>query len=426
MNLLVIGGGGREHALAWKLAQSPRVKQIFCAPGNAGTARLGARNLALKITDCAGLLAAAREHKIDFTVVGPDDALAAGVVDLFQAAGLRIFGPTQSAARVESSKIFTKELFQRHGIPTAAAGSFESSREAHAFCRDKHYPLVIKADGLATGKGVIIAEDSSAAAAAIDDMMERRKFGDAGRRVLIEEFLTGRECSLHALLDGRGRYQLWPAAQDYKRALDGDAGLNTGGMGTVSPPVQGIDEPTQERIRREIMDPLVAGLLKDGIDFRGMLFPGLMLTADGPKVLELNARFGDPETQVLLPRLRSDLLPLLEAAADGRLDTVAAPEFDPRPAVCVILASSGYPETYPTGLPISGLEKNVAADVQIFHAGTRMESDGCTVVTSGGRVLGVSALGRDLADARARAYAAAERIGFEGRHLRRDIGGAPG
>lgn len=425
MNLLVIGGGGREHALAWKLAQSPRVSQIFCAPGNAGTALLGARNLPLKITDCDGLVAAAREHKIDFTVVGPDDALAGGVVDHFQNAGLRIFGPTQSAARLESSKIFTKEFLGRHGVPTAAAGAFESSTEARAFCEGKNYPLVIKADGLATGKGVVIAEDPRAAAAAIDDMMDRRKFGDAGRRVLIEEFLTGRECSLHALLDGRGHYQLWPAAQDYKRALDGDAGLNTGGMGTVSPPVLGLDEPTQERIRCEIMDPLVTGLENEGIDFRGMLFPGLMLTADGPKVLELNARFGDPETQVLLPRLRSDLLPLLEAAADGRLDRVPAPEFDPRPTVCVILASGGYPEAYPTDLPIRGLEENKEVGVQIFHAGTRLEADGCTIVTAGGRVLGISALGRDLADARVRAYAVAARIEFEGRHLRRDIGSVP-
>ncbi len=427
MNILIIGSGGREHALAWKLAQSPRVTQIFCAPGNAGTALLGARNLpGLKITDRDGLLAAAREHRIDFTVVGPDDALAAGVVDAFEAAGLRIFGPTQSAARLESSKIFTKDFLARHGIPTAAAGAFESSLEAHAFCQGKRYPLVVKADGLATGKGVIIAEHPGAAAAAIHDMMERRKFGDAGRRVLIEEFLTGRECSLHALLDGRGHYQLWPAAQDYKRALDGDAGLNTGGMGTVSPPVQGLDDALQERIRREIMDPLVAGLVAEGIDFRGMLFPGLMITADGPKVLELNARFGDPETQVLLPRLRDDLLPLLEAAAAGRLDAVAAPEFDPRPAVCVILASGGYPEAYPIGVPISGLEGGeLEPGVQIFHAGTRLEepaAGGRSVVTSGGRVLGVTALGQDLEDARARAYAAAARIGFEGCHLRRDIG----
>ncbi|MBV9658001.1 MAG: phosphoribosylamine--glycine ligase [Verrucomicrobia bacterium] len=427
MNLLVIGGGGREHALAWKLAQSPRVSQIFCAPGNAGTARLGARNLqGLKITDVAGLLAAAREHRIEFTVVGPDDALAAGVVDAFLAAGLPIFGPTQAAAQLESSKIFTKEFFGRHKIPTAAAGSFARSLDAFAFCRDKNYPLVIKADGLATGKGVIIAHNPSDAAAALHDIMDERRFGDAGQRVLIEEYLVGRECSLHALLDGRGHYQLWPAAQDYKRALDGDIGPNTGGMGTTSPPVELFDAETEARIRREIMDPLVAGLVEESIDFRGLLFPGLMLTNEGPKVLELNARFGDPETQVLLPRLRGDLLPALEAVAAGQLEKIPPLAFDPRPAVCVILASGGYPDEYSTGFPITGLDADFGADVQIFHAGTRLADDAKSVLTAGGRVLGVSALGDTLADARARAYDAAAHIRFEGRHLRHDIGSATG
>lgn len=426
MNLLIIGGGGREHALAWKLAQSPRVSQIFCAPGNAGTARMGARNLPLAITDPDGLVAAAREHRVDFTVVGPDDALAAGVVDRFQAAGQRIFGPTRSAARLESSKIFTKELFARHRIPTAAAGIFTNPDEAERFCRGKTYPLVVKADGLATGKGVLIVPDERAAGEAVDAMMRQGRFGEAGRRVVIEEFLAGRECSLHVLLDGRGGYRLLPAAQDYKRALDGDAGPNTGGMGTVSPPVQPPDAATETRIAREILDPLVAALVEERLDFRGLLFPGLMLTADGPKVLELNARFGDPETQVLLPRLRGDLLPALEACVEGRLDSAPALAFDPRPAVCVVLASGGYPGAHPTGKPITGLDADPGPEVCVFHAGTRLDEATGRVVTSGGRVLGVTALGRDLADARARAYAAAERIGFAGRHFRRDIAGSPG
>ncbi len=426
MNLLIIGGGGREHALAWKLSQSPRVRQIYCAPGNAGTALLG-ENVPLAITDVDGLLKFAQDRFIDLTVVGPDDALAAGIVDRFQAAGLRIFGPTRDAAKLEWSKIFTKEFLLRHGIPTAAAGRFETSLAAHAFCRGKTYPLVIKADGLATGKGVVVAEHPQAAAEAIHEMMDKGRFGPAGRRVLVEEFLRGPECSLHALIDGKN-YRLWPAAQDYKRANDGDTGANTGGMGAVSPPVDALDPETERRVHAEIMLPLMAGLHAEGIRFQGMLFPGLMLTAEGPQVLEFNARFGDPETQVLLPRLKSDLLPVLEAVIDGNLNDVQL-EWDPRPAVCVILASGGYPGSYPTGQAIGGLDEVQAEgarsnDLFVFHAGTKFV-DGKTV-TSGGRVLGVTALGNDLADARARAYAAAERITFEGRHLRRDIAAGPG
>ncbi len=421
MKILIIGGGGREHALAWKLAQSPRVERIYCAPGNGGTAALG-ENVDLKATDATGLLAFARAHEIGLTVVGPDDALAAGVVDRFQAAGLRIFGPTRAAARLEWSKIFCKDFLQRHGIPTAASGQFERSAEALRFCERRKLPLVIKADGLALGKGVIIAEDLHQAAEAIHQIMDGGRFGEAGRRILIEEFLTGPECSLHAFVDGEN-YCLLPLAQDFKRALDGGQGANTGGMGTVSPPVIPIPTELEQRIDTEIMRPLMAGLRRDGILYQGMLFPGLLLTADGPKVLEINARFGDPETQVLLPRLQTDLLPVLEAVIAGRLDEVEL-AWDPRPAVCVIMASAGYPEAYQTGFPISGLEA-VAQDlapgesVCAFHAGTRL-AEGKTL-TSGGRVLGMSALSETVASARALAYRGVERISFRGAYTRRDI-----
>lgn len=415
MKLLIIGGGGREHALAWKLAQSPRVTSICCAPGNAGTALLG-ENVPLAITDGDGLLALARQRGIDLTVVGPDDALAAGIVDRFQAAGQRIFGPTRAAARLEWSKIFTKEFLLRHGIPTAAAGRFERSADARRFCEANAFPLVIKADGLATGKGVIIAEDFRAADAAISDLMEAGRFGEAGRRVLIEEFLQGPERSVHALVDG-AHACLLPLARDYKRIGDGDAGANTGGMGAVS----AADPRLAAQIEREVLQPTLAGLRRDGIDFRGLLFPGVMLTAEGPKVLEFNARFGDPETQALLPRLRSDLLPALEATIDGSLDRLQL-EWDPRPSVCVILVSGGYPGAYPTGRPITGLDVALPKDVFVFHAGTTRGADGRTV-TSGGRVLGVTALGESVGEARARAYAAAEGIRFEGSYLRHDIAG---
>lgn len=417
MNLLIVGGGGREHALAWKLSRSPLVRKIYCAPGNAGTARLG-ENVPLAITNASGLLDFAREKRIDLTVIGPDDALAAGLADRFQAAGRRVFGPTREAARLEWSKIFTKEFLLRHGIPTAAAGRFERSADAHRFCERRDYPLVVKADGLATGKGVIIAHTPAEAAEAIDAMMERGRFGDAGRRILVEEFMRGPEVSLHALIDGK-HYALMPLAQDHKRIGEGDTGENTGGMGTVSPPVVPLAGDLEHRIHSDIMLPLMAGLHAEGIHFQGMLFPGLMLTPEGPKVLELNARFGDPETQVLLPRLQGDLLPVLNAVVNGELSKMEL-TWDPRPAVCVILASGGYPGDYTTGKPISGLSDDPETDdLFVFHAGTKQENG--RVVTSGGRVLGVTALGRDVAEARARAYEAAERITFEGRYFRRDV-----
>ena len=415
MKILVVGSGGREHALVWKLQQSPRVRALYCAPGNAGTAQL-ATNVPIKVTEQQKLVEFAQAEGIDLTVVGPDDALAAGMVDLFQEHGLRIFGPTQAAARLESSKVFAKEFMQRHGIPTAASGSFTDSSEAQKFCQKAKYPLVVKADGLALGKGVIIATNRWQAALAIHEIMDMRKFGDAGQRIVIEEFLTGEECSIHALVDGKS-YLLFPGAQDHKRALDGDQGLNTGGMGTFSPPAKLLTPELEERVRREVLDLFIAGLKRDGLDYRGMLFPGLMVTSDGPKVLEFNCRFGDPETQVLLPRLESDLVDLLDATIDGTLSAVNA-KWKPESAVCVVLASGGYPGSYATGKPITGLDGK-ADGITVFHAGTRSE-DGRTV-TSGGRVLGVTALAADLATARARAYAAVEGIDFEGRHFRRDI-----
>lgn len=417
MNVLVIGSGGREHALAWKLRQSPRVKQVFIAPGNAGTAQLG-RNVDIKLSELDQLLNFARREAIDLTVVGPDDVLAAGIVDLFEAAGQRIFGPCREAARLESSKSFAKRFMVRHGIPTARFREFESSRDAKASLEEFGFPLAVKADGLALGKGVVIAQDRSEAEAAIDDMIERRRFGDAGRKVVIEEFLSGPECSVHALVDGRS-YILFPTAQDHKQLYDGNLGPNTGGMGAFSPS-QRLDEALLREIRETILEPFMRGIQKDHLQFRGLLFPGLMLTKDGPRVLEFNCRFGDPETQVLMPRLKTDLVDLLEATITERLATVAV-QWDIRPAVCIVMASGGYPGQYNVGKTISGLEHlDRKDDVIVFHAGTRMNEN--QTLTSGGRVLGVTAVGDTLLAARERAYDALDKIEFDGSYFRRDIG----
>ena len=416
MKILVIGSGGREHALTWKLRQSPHAERIFCAPGNAGTAEVG-ENVAIAASDLEGLVRFAKENRIDLTVVGPDDPLAAGIVDLFVAEKLRAFGPTKSAARIESSKIFAKELMRAQKIPTAEARTFSQSNEALRYCERLKFPFVIKADGLALGKGVIIAPDMVTASSTIDEMMNQGRFGKAGRLIVIEEFLRGTECSLHALVDGKN-YLLLESARDHKRALDGDQGPNTGGMGAFSP-ANNWNGKLQSQFEMEIMRPLLGGFLKEGIQFRGLLYPGLIITSDGARVLEFNCRFGDPETQALLPRMKSDLLPLLEATIDGKIAACSI-EWDPRAAVTVVLASAGYPGKYEIGKSISGLQEAAKLkDVQIFHAGTKRANG--EVKTSGGRVLAVTALGSTIEAARARAYDAVSRIHFENCHYRRDI-----
>jgi phosphoribosylamine--glycine ligase len=416
MKILVIGGGGREHALVWKLKQSPAVDRIFCAPGNAGTA-LVAENVPIAATELQPLLGFAKQNDVDLTVVGPDDPLALGIVDLFARDNLRIFGPTKSAARLESSKIFAKELMRAQKVPTARAQTFSDSQQALSYCDELKFPVVIKADGLALGKGVIIAENAAVARSTVEMMMNEARFGEAGRRIVIEEFLRGSECSIHALVEGKN-YRLLESARDHKRAFDNDEGPNTGGMGAFSP-ANNWNAKLQSHFEKEVMRPLLRGLAKEKIVYRGLLYPGLMMTDDGPRVLEFNCRFGDPETQALLPRLKSDLLPLLQATIAAEIDKETI-DWDKRASVTVVLASAGYPGKYETGKVISGLEDAAKLDgIQIFHAGTKL-SDG-KIVTSGGRVLAVTALGSTIADARKRAYDAAALIQFEGCHYRRDI-----
>jgi len=417
MKVLVIGSGGREHALAWKLRQSRRVKEVFVAPGNAGTAQIG-RNLDIKASELGRLLDFARRELIDLTLVGPDDALAAGIVDLFEKAGLSIFGPSKEAAQLESSKSFAKRFMVRHQIPTARFCEFDSPDSAIAALGEFGFPLAVKADGLALGKGVVIAQDRHAAEAAVDEMMVQRRFGDAGRKIVFEEFLSGAECSVHALVDGRS-YLLFPTAQDHKQLYDGNRGPNTGGMGTFSPSHR-LDEAQLEEVRKSILDPFLQGIQKDGLQFRGLLFPGLMLTKDGPRVLEFNCRFGDPETQVLMPRLQSDIVDLLEATITGNLQSTVA-RWDDRSALCVVMASGGYPGSYKTGKTIVGLDQvDQMQDVTVFHAGTQLIDQ--RVVTSGGRVLGVTALRDTLLAAKRHAYDAVAKIEFDGSYFRRDIG----
>jgi phosphoribosylamine---glycine ligase len=416
MKVLIVGGGGREHALAWKLQQSPRVGTIFCAPGNAGTEELG-ENVPIQPNDSSGLVRFAKENQIGLTVVGPDDPLAAGLVDEFQKENLRIFGPDKSAARLEASKVFAKRLMRSAGVPTAMAGVFDDSRKACGFAEKLRYPVVIKADGLAAGKGVVVAFDAAHATEAITDMIDRGRFGAAGARVLIEEFLEGWECSLHVLVADE-RYQVLGTACDHKRLFDGNKGPNTGGMGACSPAAAwqaGLEKQFDEKI----MQPLIRGLREEKIHFSGLLFPGLMVTDQIARVLEFNCRFGDPETQVILPRLKGDLLPLLEATIDGRIDEVQI-ELDERAAVTVVMASAGYPGNVQAGKKITGLDECARMEgVQVFHAGTRRENG--EIVSSGGRVLSVTALGDTMAAARTLAYAAVGKIQFEGCHFRRDI-----
>ena len=424
MKLLVIGSGGREHALVWKLAQSPRVTRLTCAPGNAGIAaeRLAASGaavdcVALGAEDLPALLAWAQAAKPDLTVVGPDNPLALGIVDLFQRHGLRIWGPNQSAARFESSKVFAQEFMDRHGIPTAQSGTFTDFASASRFAASLGGRCAVKADGLALGKGVLICHDMQQADQAIEQILVQKSFGAAGARIVIQELLTGVEVSLHALCDGRTA-RLFPTSQDHKRALDGDRGPNTGGMGTYSP-VPFLSPAELIATGRQILEPWLRGCAAEGIDFRGILYPGIMLTPAGPKVLEFNARFGDPETQVYLTRLENDLVDLFEASVEGTLDRHEL-KWRAQVAVCVVMASGGYPDKYAKGKPITGIEEaNRLPGVKVFHAGTALQNG--AVVTNGGRVLGVTALGADLQQARAAAYAAVDCISFEGAQYRRDI-----
>ncbi|WP_101925300.1 MULTISPECIES: phosphoribosylamine--glycine ligase [Luteimonas] len=419
MKLLVIGAGGREHALAWKLAQSPRVAEVLVAPGNAGTAHEAkCRNVAIAATDLDALLDLARSEDVAFTVVGPEAPLVAGIVDRFQAAGLRIFGPSAAAAQLEGSKAFAKDFLARHRIPTADYAVFTDADTALEYVRQHGAPIVVKADGLAAGKGVIVAMTQEDAEAAIVDMLSGNAFGAAGARVVIEEFLTGEEASFIAMVDGTTAVPM-ATSQDHKRVGDGDTGPNTGGMGAYSPaPV--VTPEVQARILREVIDPTVRGMAADGAPFSGFLYAGLMIDAHGaPKVIEFNVRFGDPETQPILLRLQSDLSDLVDAALDARLADVDV-QWDPRPALGVVMAASPYPETPRTGDVIVFADAPAAPDTKVFHAGTTLV-DG-QIVTAGGRVLCVAALGDSVADAQQRAHAAMACISWDGAFHRSDIG----
>ena len=419
MKILIIGGGGREHALAWKAAQSEKVTQVYVAPGNAGTARESKlTNVAIAADDIDALLAFAQKETIDLSIIGPEVPLVAGVVDRFQDAGLRIFGPTAAAAELEGSKAFTKDFLARHRIPTAAYGSFTDLEKAIAYIREQGAPIVVKADGLAAGKGVILAQTEDAAIAACRDMLAGNAFGDAGHRVVIEEFMSGEEASFIVMVDGEHVLPL-ATSQDHKARDNGDTGPNTGGMGACSPaPV--VTPALHDRVMKEVIGPTVQGMAADGKPFSGFLYAGLMIAADGtPRVLEYNVRFGDPETQPIMLRLKSDLVALCEAAIEGRLDTVQA-DWDERASLGVVLAAGGYPDAYKKGDKISGLDAAVGEGLKVFHAGTA--SNNGDVVTSGGRVLCACALGDTVAEAQMRAYELVNKISWEGMYYRTDIG----
>ena len=419
MKVLVIGSGGREHALAWRLAQSPRVREVIVAPGNAGTAREDkCRNAAVSVTDIDGLLALAQAENVAFTLVGPEAPLVLGVVDLFQKHGLRIFGPRRAAAQLEGSKAFAKDFLARHGIPTAHYAVFEDEAEALAHVEHVGAPIVIKADGLAAGKGVVVAMTLDEAKSAITDMLGNSQFGEAGARVVIEEFLAGEEASFISMVDGRTALPM-ATSQDHKRVGDGDTGPNTGGMGAYSPaPV--VTPEVHARVMREVVEPTVRGMIADGMPFTGFLYAGLMIDAAGaPKVIEFNVRFGDPETQPVMMRLQSDLSELVEAAIDGRLHETEV-QWDPRPALGVVMAAEHYPGTPRTGDVIHGLGIDAPPDSKLFHAGTRLE-DG-QVLTAGGRVLCATALGASVAEAQNAAYTLADQITWLGEFHRNDIG----
>lgn len=421
MKVLIIGSGGREHAIAWKVAQSPKVTRIYCAPGNAGISEF-AECVPIGAMEFERLAAFAGENGIDLTIVGMDDPLVGGVVDVFEKAGLRVFGPRKNAAVLEGSKAFSKDLMKKYNIPTAAYETFHCPEDALAYLEHAPMPIVLKADGLALGKGVLICKNLEEAKAGVKELMEDRKFGSAGDCIVVEEFMTGREVSVLSFVDGK-TIRIMTSAQDHKRAGDGDTGLNTGGMGTFSPSpfyTREVDQFCKDHIYQATVDAMAA----EGREFKGIIFFGLMLTEKGPKVLEYNARFGDPETQVVLPRMKNDIVEVFEACIDQTLDQIEL-EFEDNAAVCVVLASAGYPVEYKKGYPISGLDAFAGKDgYYVFHAGTKFAQDGKTFLTNGGRVLGVTAKGEDLKKARANAYRATEWISFENQYMRHDIGKA--
>lgn len=419
MKVLVVGSGGREHAICMSVAKSPRVDKIYCAPGNAGIAQI-AECVPIAAMAFEELVAFAKEKAVDLTIIGMDDPLVGGVVDAFEAEGLRVFGPRKNAAILEGSKAFSKDLMKKYNIPTAAYARFDDAEEAIAYLKTAKMPIVLKADGLALGKGVLICNTLEEALDGVQTIMTEKKFGDAGNTIVIEEFMTGREVSVLSFVDGKS-IQIMSSAQDHKRAGDGDTGLNTGGMGTFSPSpfyTKEVDEFCKKYVYQATVDAMAA----EGRPFVGVIFFGLMLTEDGPKVLEYNARFGDPEAQVVLPRMKNDIIDVMEACIDGKLSELKL-EFEDNAAVCVVLASDGYPVSYEKGYPITGFEKFDNMEYFCFHAGTA-KNDAGEIVTNGGRVLGITAKGEDLVSARKKAYDATEWIQFENKYMRHDIGNA--
>ena len=419
MKVLIVGSGGREHAIAWSVAKSPKVTKIYCAPGNAGIAEY-AECVNIGAMEFDKLVAFAKENEIDLTIIGMDDPLVGGVVDAFEAEGLRVFGPRKNAAILEGSKAFSKDLMKKYNIPTAAYENFDDPQKALEYLETAKFPIVLKADGLALGKGVLICNTLEEAKAGVQEIMLDKKFGDSGNTMVIEEFMTGREVSVLSFVDGK-TIKTMTSAQDHKRAGDGDTGLNTGGMGTFSPsPV--YTKEVEAFCNKYVYQATVDAMAAEGRPFTGIIFFGLMLTADGPKVLEYNARFGDPEAQVVLPRMKNDIIEVIEACLEGKLDEVDL-QFEDNAAVCVVLASEGYPVKYEKGIPISGFENFKDKDgYYCFHAGTKFDGD--QIVTNGGRVLGITAKGSDLKEARKNAYAATEWISFSNKYMRHDIGKA--
>lgn len=419
MKVLIVGSGGREHAIAWAAAKSPKVEKIYCAPGNAGIGQI-AQCVPIGAMEFEKLIQFAKEEQIDFTIIGMDDPLVGGVVDAFEAEGLRVFGPRKNAAIIEGSKAFSKNLMKKYNIPTAAYETFTSPEAAMEYLETAKMPIVLKADGLALGKGVLICQTREEAMEGVKTLMMDKQFGSAGDTIVVEEFMTGREVSVLAFSDGK-TVKCMTSAQDHKRAKDGDQGLNTGGMGTFSPSPFYTEE-VKDFCETYIYQPTIDAMAKEGRPFVGVLFTGLMLTEDGPKVLEYNARFGDPETQVVLPRMKNDMIEVMEACVDGRLDEITL-EFEDNAAVCVVLASDGYPLAYEKGKMIEGLERFEGQDgYYVFHAGTKKTEDG--IVTNGGRVLGVTAKGATLQEARANAYEAVKWVHFDNKYMRNDIGKA--